>query len=80
MHIIAKGDRVKKARKLYESPTGDRWYLIRESSGRVFVRHESSGGDIEHVEIGAFLGGDGPEQKALLGLIGTLVEEYHVGS
>jgi hypothetical protein len=43
-------DRVKKARKLYESPQGDRWYLIREPSGGVFVRHESSGGDIKHVE------------------------------
>ena len=46
----------------------------------MFVRHESFGGDIEHVEIGAFLGGDGPEQQALLGLIGTLVEEHHLGS
>jgi hypothetical protein len=73
-------DRVKKARKLYESPTGDRWYLIREPSDGVFVRHESSDGEIEHVEIGAFLSGDGPEQQALLGLIGTLVEEHHVGS
>ena len=53
---------------------------LREPSGGVFVRHESSGGDIEHVQIGAFLSGDGPEQQALLGLIGTLVEEHHVGS
>jgi hypothetical protein len=79
LRIIAKGDRVKKARKLHESPPGDRWYLIQDPSG-VFVRHESSGGDIEHVEIGTFLSGDGPEQQALLGLIGTLVEEHHVGS
>lgn len=24
---------MKKARKLYESPSGDRWYLIRDPSG-----------------------------------------------
>jgi hypothetical protein len=42
--------------------------------------NESSDGEIEHVEIGAFLRGHGPEQQALLGLIGTLVEEHHVGS
>src|SRR5829696_8274082 len=59
---------MKKARKLYESPTGDRWYLIREPSGGLFVRHESPDGEIEHVEIGAFLStGDGPEKHALLG-------------
>jgi len=72
---------MKKARKLYESPGGDRWYLIREPSGGLFVRHESSGGGIEHVEIGAFLsGGDGPEKQALIELIGTAVEEHPVGS
>jgi len=67
---------MKKARKLYESPAGDRWYLIREPSGGLFVRHESPDGEIEHVEIGAFLStGDGPQKHALLGWIGTLVEE-----
>jgi hypothetical protein len=70
---------MKKARKLYESPNGDRWYLIREPSGVVFVRHEAnvaSGGQVEHVELGAFLNrGQGPEQQELVRLIGTLLEE-----
>ena len=71
---------MKKARKLYESSSGDRWYLIRDPSGTVFIRHEAnvaSGGQVEHEEVAAFLGhGAGPEQQALLDLIGTLVEEH----
>ncbi len=70
---------MKKARKLYESPSGDRWYLVRDPSGSVFVRHEAnvaSGGHVEHVEVGPFLsGGGGPEQQELMRLIGTLVED-----
>ena len=70
---------MKKVRKLYESPSGDRWYLIRDPSGEVFVRHEAnvaSGGHVEHVEVAAFLSsGGGPEQQELMRLIGTLVEE-----
>ena len=70
---------MKKARKLYESPNGDRWYLIRDHTGPVFVRHEATvaaGGHVDHIEIGAFLSrGEGPEQQELLRLIGTLVEE-----
>ena len=73
---------MKKARKLYESSSGDRWYLIRAPSGTVFIRHEAnvaSGGHVEHEEVAAFLSrGAGPEQQALLGLIGTLVEEHSV--
>jgi len=69
-----------KARKLYESPNGDRWYLVRDASGAVFVRHEAnvaSGGHVAHVEVGMFLSsGEGPEQQALLHLVGTLVENY----
>ena len=75
---------MKKARKLYASPHGDRWYLIREPSGTVFIRHEAnvaSGGHVEHIEIGTFLSlGGGPEQQELLRLIGTLVEEHPVHS
>jgi hypothetical protein len=46
----------------------------------VFVKHEanlSSGGHVADIEIAAFLksGGQGPEQRELLRLIGTLVEE-----
>jgi hypothetical protein len=71
---------MKKARKLYESPNGDRWYLIRDPSGAIFVRQEAnaeSGGNVAHVEIAAFLsGGKGPEQQELLRWIGTLVEEH----
>lgn len=73
---------MKKARKLYSSPNGDRWYLIRDPSGAVFIRHEAnvaSGGHIEHVEIGAFLSsGQGPEQQELMRLIATLVDEQAV--
>lgn len=68
-----------KARKLYCSPNGDRWYLIRDASGEVFVRHEAnraSGGHVALIEIGTFLGsGRGPEQQELLRLIGTLVND-----
>ncbi len=73
---------MKKVRKLYSSPNGDRWYLIRDPSGAVFVRHEAnlaSGGHIEHMDIGTFLsGGQGPEQQELLRLIATLVDEQPV--
>jgi hypothetical protein len=72
---------MKKARKLYENPSGDRWYLIGDASGAVFVRHEAnvaSGGHVEHEEIAAFLArGAGPEQQELLRLIETLVEDHH---
>jgi hypothetical protein len=73
---------MKKAGKLYESPTGDRWYLIREPSEDLFVRHEAnvaSGGHIAHVGIADFLnGGQGPEQQEILRLIATLIEEQPV--
>ncbi len=73
---------MKKARKLYSSPNGDRWYLIRDVSGEVFIRHEAniaSGGHVAHIEIGTFLSsGQGPEHQALLRLIGMLVEERPV--
>ncbi len=55
---------MKKARKLYESSSGDRWYLICDPSGAVFISHEAnaaSGGHVEHEEVAAFLGrGAGP--------------------
>jgi hypothetical protein len=75
---------MKKVRKLYSSPNGDHWYLIRDPSGDVFVRHEaniSSGGHVEHIALAEFLSrGQGPEQQELLRLIGTLVEEQPVHS
>jgi hypothetical protein len=69
---------MKKVKKLYESSNGDRWYLIRDPSGDLFVRHEAnsaSGGNVSHIEIGPFLSsGRGPEQQELLRLIGTLLD------
>ncbi len=73
---------MKKARTLYSSQNGDRWYLIRETSGEIFIRHEanaSSGGHVAHIDIATFLSsGRGPEHQELLRLIGTLVEEHSV--
>ena len=69
-------------RELYRSaPNGDRWSLVRDpASERVFIEHQpnaSSGGQTTPMGIGDFLahGGHGPEQQALLRLIGSLVEE-----
>jgi hypothetical protein len=71
---------MKKVRKLYDSPNGDRWYLISDPSGTVFIRHEAnvaSGGHVEHIEVAAFLSlGAGPEQQELLRLVATLVDEH----
>lgn len=75
---------MKKGRTLYSSPNGDRWYLIRDTSGGIFIRHEAnvaSGGHVAHIDIGTFLSsGSGPEHQELLRLIGTLVEEHPVRS
>ena len=66
-------------RELYRSPNGDSWFLGREpGDGRAFIIHQPnapSGGRLSHIELGEFLRSrDGPEQRALLRLIGTLVE------
>ncbi len=67
-------------RELYRSPNGDTWALGREpETGHAFVIHEPngpSGGRHSHIELGAFLQGNGktPEHQALLRLIGTLVD------
>jgi len=66
-------------RELYRSPNGDSWFLGREpQNGRAFVIHQPnapSGGRLTHIELGTFLcSGDGPEHRALLRLIGTLVD------
>ncbi len=70
-------------RELYSSANGDRWHLVRDG-GRVFIRHQAnlpSGGHVAEIEIGTFLSqGRGPEQQALLRLIGTLVGEPANGS
>ena len=62
-------------REFYGSENGDRWLLV-QSNDHVFVRHEAnlaSGGTVTHIELDAFLSsGGGPEQQALVRLIGTL--------
>jgi hypothetical protein len=68
------------ARQIYSSPNGDRWYLVHDpAADQTFIRHEAnipSGGQITRIGIGDFLahGNHGPEQQALLRLIGTLAE------
>jgi hypothetical protein len=45
-------------RELYSSPNGDRWYLCKDRSDRVFVLHQAnipSGGQISQVELHDFL-------------------------
>lgn len=65
-------------RELYSSSNGDRWHLGKDESGRVFVLHQAnipSGGQISQIELRDFLArGYGPEQQALLQMIGTLIE------
>jgi hypothetical protein len=67
-----------RTRELYSSPNGDRWQLCKDASGRVFVLHQAnipSGGHISQIELGDFLArGCGPQQQALLQMIGTLIE------
>lgn len=65
------------SREIYASANGDRWFLVREAiTDRVLVRHEPnlpSGGRISAVEVVEFLSrSHGPEQLALLRLIGSL--------
>jgi hypothetical protein len=63
-------------RELYSSSNGDRWFLCRSAS-EVFVLHQAnlpSGGRVSHIELGDFLArGHGPEQQALLQMIGSLI-------
>ena len=67
-----------RAIELYNSPNGDRWYLCRDTSGRIFVLHEANipaGGQISQIELGDFIAtGHGPEQQALVQMIGSLIE------
>jgi hypothetical protein len=71
---------MKKVRKLYVSPNGDRSYIVFDPSAEVFVRHEANiaaGGTITNIERPVFLSsGRGPQQQELLRLIGTLVTEH----
>lgn len=65
-------------RELYRSPNGDCWSIGRDpSSGYAIViyePHRPSGAHTSCIGLAEFLGrGHGPEQQALLRLIGTLV-------
>lgn len=67
-------------RLIHASENGDRWWLRRTASGDIAVLHEPnapSGGRTSETALGAFLraGAGGPEHRALLDLIGTLVGE-----
>lgn len=69
-------------RLIHASENGDRWWLRRTDDG-VAVLHEpnaASGGRTSETPLGAFLreGAAGPEHRALLDLIGTLVGEAPV--
>jgi hypothetical protein len=65
-------------RELYRSSNGDCWYLCRSTSGKIFVLHQANipaGGRVSQIELGDFLArGYGPEQQALLQMIGSLIE------
>jgi hypothetical protein len=66
-----------RTRELYSSPNGDRWHLCRNTSGKVFVLHQANipaGGRVSEIELADFLArGHGPEQQALLEMIGSLI-------
>jgi hypothetical protein len=66
-------------RELYRNRNGYAWFIGREpTNGHAFIIHQPnapSGGRFSHIELGEFLrDAKGPEQQALLRLIGTLVE------
>ena len=67
-----------RTKELYSSPNGDRWILCKDASDRLFVVHQPnipSGGKISRIELGDFLSrGLGPEQQALLRLIGSILD------
>ncbi|GJD59081.1 hypothetical protein [Methylobacterium dankookense] len=69
-------------RLIHASPNGDRWSLARDPDtvhGTVHILHEpapASGGRPERIGLASFLAGnpDAPERRALVDLVGTLVE------
>ena len=72
-------DALSDRRELYRIANGDTWFLGREpADGHAIIIHQPnapSGGRLSHIEVGVFLReGAGPEQLALLRLIGTLVD------
>ncbi|MCJ2009320.1 hypothetical protein [Methylobacterium sp. J-092] len=71
---------------IYAGSNDDRWFLCHgDDPGDVFVFHEPngpSGGSPSRVELTVFLasGNGSPEHRALLTMIGSLVEAAHAGS
>jgi hypothetical protein len=68
-----------RTRELYRSSNSDCWYLCRNPSGEIFVLHQANipaGGRVSQIELGDFLAraAYGPEQQALLQMIGSLIE------
>ena len=65
--------------EIYRSSNGDTWSLCRNESGHLYVIHEptqASGGKSSSMEVAAFLSqGPGPQQQALLQMIGSLVDQ-----
>src|SRR5947209_2841253 len=64
-------------KELYDSPNGDRWFLKRDVSGKLFVSHHpniASGGLASEVEVETFLArsGRGPEHQALVEALSRL--------
>ena len=67
-------------RLIHASENGDRWWLRRADGADAVIVHEPnapSGGRASETPLGAFLrdGAAGPEHRALLDLIGTLVDQ-----
>lgn len=66
-------------RELYRSPNGDLWSLARDpADGTAMIVHQAngpSGAAVSFITLRDFLASDanGPEHKALLRLIGSLV-------
>lgn len=72
--------------QIHASGNDDRWFLCQgDDAADVFVFHEPngpSGGSPSRIELAAFLafGNESPEHRALLTMIGSLVEAGHAGS
>jgi hypothetical protein len=67
-------------RQIYQSENGDKWLLCRDNDSRVFILHKAnvpSGGAATEIGLGDFLGGGkwGPENQALVRLVGSLVDQ-----
>jgi hypothetical protein len=66
-----------RARALYESPNGDRWFIAHGGDGRVFIRHEPnepSGGEPANFGILEFMAQQqGPQHEAFLSLVSQVL-------